>query len=591
MPGRAAAVLLAAALLGSAGCGQAAPSSSSGSGGDSSPPATPDPAGSPQWEPRTAWERAVVEVDENGAYSREAALTLFATAYGPLPGVDVQQDLTGLEDRTLAIDAVARHRDALTDEQRSAIDAYLAPPEGAITIEVPPVARLGTMRLVKANPGLEDAIRDVAEQTRMDIAAKLGDFDGFMNVHFVPRPAEVKPIEGIYPNGGTVASYDGGLFNGCNITIYDEATNQSGLQIAALLAHEVTHCFQAAAHGDVLTHNNAPAWINEGMATWVGMEIGGPSPNYERFWDLYLVMPQIPLTSRAYDAVGFYAHLEDAGLDVWGALRPILAEGTNSLAAYRAAGADTEAFVDTWASSVLRDVGAWNTDGPGITSSAYKPGVAIVSNGADLPLSQPFFSNDITRYVLESDIVEIEVDGHARLRGGALDMPIHGSVRYCVEGHDCSKSCPGEEQPQTDGTVPSSVLLATSGGSEGLVGHVRGVKLEEPKCSDPPSAEPTDGEFCRRYRDYVSWATALGPDTDITQEIAAEIARRFDDMYPVAPAELKNWVALVYRIYATFANVEEPANIPATGQVGGISELPKALEAMHTYCGLPWPPA
>src|SRR5688572_2194658 len=112
LPGRAA-VLLAAAVLGSAACSQATPA---GSGAAPGGLTSPGPAaGAPQWEPQTAWERAVVDVDVNGEYSKDAALRLFATAFGPLPGVDVKQDLRGVEDRTLAVEAVDRHRAELTE--------------------------------------------------------------------------------------------------------------------------------------------------------------------------------------------------------------------------------------------------------------------------------------------------------------------------------------------------------------------------------------------------------------------------------------------------------------------------------------------
>lgn len=582
---------LLAALLGSlvvAACSSAGPSSAPGASPGASSRAE-------QWVPQTAWERALVTIDpETGTFAKDDALRLFATAYGSLPGVDVPQDLRGVLSRTIAIRAVGRHRDALTDEQRVAIDAYLTPPADAITIEVPPVPALGPWRLVQANPGLEQAIREVAEAVRIDIAAKMGgDFDGFLKVSFIPRPADVEPINGVYPNGGAQAQYLFGAFVGCQITIYDEATSQSGLQITALMTHETFHCFQQAIHKTQAVHDNAPDWITEGQATWVGLELGGPSPNYERFWDRYLLQPWLSLTSRAYDAVGFYAHLAETGTDPWTVFRPMLEAGTNSMAAYLAAGADGEAFVDSWASGVLRDGAsgsAWNTTGPGITQSAYTPAAYGVGDGSAYSLSQPFFSNDIDIYDLNVDIVEIEIDGHARLRDGTLDMPIHGTLRFCVEGHDCARKCPdGSDPPPTDGTVEPRITLAESGGSEGLVGHLRGLNLDEDACSPPPSAEPTDGEFCRRYRDYVAWAEALGPDTDITRELAAEIATRFEGMWPVAPPELKQWVELVFTIYATFAGFEEPYNIPITGQVSGIQHLPEALMTMHAYCGIPWP--
>ena len=114
----------------------------------------------------------------------------------------------------------------------------------------------------------------------------------------------------------------------------------------------------------------------------------------------------------------------------------------------------------------------------------------------------------------------------------------------------------------------------------------------------PPSPPPTppddqgQGEFCRLYRAYVDWAETLGPDTDVTQELAREIARRFEEMHPVAPNELREHVILVYGIYATFGKVPEPWNLPGAGQIAGprtMERLPVALKAMHAYCGIPWP--
>lgn len=464
------------------------------------PAASPSPSDpAPQWEPKTAWERAIIDLDENGYYSKDAALTLFATAYGSLPGVEAKQDLQGVVDRTIAIRAVSRVREELTEEQRTAIDAHLAVPKEAITIEVPPVAQLGPMRLVKADPGTEQALREVAEQVRMDIAGKMGgDFDGFLRVAFIPRPADVKPVEGLYPNGGAQPQYLFGAFLGCQITIYDEATAQSGLQLTALMTHETFHCFQQAIHQTQAIHDAAPHWITEGQATWVGLELGGPSPNYERFWDRYLLQPRIPLTQRAYDAVGFYAHLAETGTDPWTVFRAMLESGTNSLAAYLAAGADSEAFVDSWASGVIRDGdpgSAWNTTGPGITSSAYSPLTYTVSKGSVFQLSQPFFTNDVDRYDLDVDMVQIEIDGHARLKDGLTDTAIHGSALYCVEGRDCSKVCPGDEERPEPPTIGREIRLALSGGHEGLIGTLRGIALDDLECETPKPSAPPPASF------------------------------------------------------------------------------------------------
>ena len=62
-------------------------------------------------------------------------------------------------------------------------------------------------------------------------------------------------------------------------------------------------------------------------------------------------------------------------------------------------------------------------------------------------------------------------------------------------------------------------------------------------------------------------------------------------MWPVTPPELRDAVALVWSIYATFADLPEPYNVPATGVFTGMSDLPYALMLMHDYCGIPWPAA
>jgi hypothetical protein len=572
-----AAGLLAAALVTLAGCN--APTG--GPNGTAGP-------GANLWAPQTAWERALGNIDADGYYSKDAALTLFATAYGPLPGVAAKQDQTGIFSRTIAIRAVSRVEDQLTQEQRDAITAYLTPPDDATTVEIPPVAQISPMRLVSVSSAIEDALRAVAEDVRLDIAAKMGgDFDGWMKVTFVPRPADVQPVEGQYPNGGTSPEYLFDTFVGCHIEIFNEVTVQSGVQLTALMTHEVFHCFQDAIEKTRANHDAAKRWIAEGQATWVGLELGGPSQNYQRFWDKYLLMPQLSLDSRDYDAVGFYAHLAESGIDPWSVFRPMLEVSGNTLLAYLAAGADAEGFVDSWASSVVRQGGpAWNTSGPGITASHYTPLSSKVSKDSSINLSQPFFTNSVTTYDLDTDIVKIDVDGHARLRAGALDQPVHGSMTYCVEGHDCSKTCPGQPEKPPLPTIAASMTLALSGGSEGLVGKITATAVDDVKCETP---EPTDDQFCVKYRDYVAWTQSLGPDPDITQALAAEVAYRFDDMYPVAPSQLKDYVALVWAIYSTFAEISEPVNIPATGQVGGISKLPDALMAMHAYCGIPWP--
>jgi hypothetical protein len=604
---------LAAGLLSVAATACGSPDALSTSTAEGRPP-SPTPGVPAEWTPATPWERALAEVDEDGSFSTDAALALFATAYGPLPGVDIRQDLAGVVSRTIAIRAVDRHRDSLSEEQREAIDRYLKPPADAATVVVPPVAQGGSSWLataggievalairaaspprtaVLADAATEQAVRDVGAMSRSVIASNLGrDFLGDHTFYVVPRPGDVEPIDGLYPNGGTRGVYEGGVFAGCQTVIYAEATAQSAVQLAALIAHETFHCFQADGYRLIEPHSAAPSWVIEGQATWVGLEVGGPSPNYDRFWKKYLVAPRIDLRTRAYDAVGFYAHLAETGINPWSIFEAQWAAGSDHFAIFEATGATGEAFLDSWASSVTRDAArgaAWDTTGEAITSDRYEPSVHAIVDGTAVDLSAAVFTNDVRSLSIDVDLLRVEVEGHVRLSDGSVDLVLHENALFCIVGHDCAKVCPGSDPPPaTDGTIGSRVLVATTGSIDGSLGTASGIDLEDCE-SPPPSEEPDNGEFCRRYRDYVAWAESLPEDTDVTQALAAEIARRFDDMWPVAPDDLQDEVQLVWTIYATFAGIDDPYNIPATGQVGGIENLPDALMAMHAHCGIPWP--
>src|SRR3954454_10659672 len=136
----------------------------------------------------TAWERALATIGGDGKYSLEAALNLFATAFGPVPGVDVAQDLTGIGDRTIAISSVMAHRSELTSAQRAAIDAYVEMPADADVIKVPPVAEArNQVVFARMDDASKTALTDAALDVRADIAKHLGrDFAGDISIGFLP---------------------------------------------------------------------------------------------------------------------------------------------------------------------------------------------------------------------------------------------------------------------------------------------------------------------------------------------------------------------------------------------------------------------
>jgi hypothetical protein len=221
-----------------------------------------NPTPPPPPEPQTAWERALRDTDEQGFYSKDAALRLFATAFGPLPGVDAQEDLTGIEDRTIAIRAIKRHLAELTGAQRKAIDAALAPSAKAVRVRIGPVkgaaAGLGVrtlglqsaatgrsgVQLAEVSPTFREMVENQAHIWRQQISANLGhDIQGDIFIEFEPQPKSEHTL------GQAWNDWPGGEAGNCQITMFPASTSASQAATFDTLAHEIFHCFQFDGYG------------------------------------------------------------------------------------------------------------------------------------------------------------------------------------------------------------------------------------------------------------------------------------------------------------------------------------------------------
>ncbi|HEX2626058.1 MAG TPA: hypothetical protein VHL56_04050 [Candidatus Limnocylindrales bacterium] len=577
-------------MIGASGCAQPAANATSSPQAAASASAA---ASAPPEPPSSAWSRALADVDDDGRFSLDAALRLFAIAYGPLPGMDAPQDRSGVSDGTVAIDAVMSHRDELTTDQLAAVDKALEVPAGTDTVTIPPVgaaAGSATSHIVLAalSKDEQEFLRGSAAHFRERIAGLLGrDFLGDITLVFMNRAD---------PDGADADSWSdwpGGVFGGCRIRLYTAFTAALPQYRDQVLAHEVFHCFQHDAYRTIEAESAVPRWVIEGQAEWAAaFLIDYPND----WWIPYLQQPTTPLTKRSYDAIGFYAHLAESGTDPWTIFDDMWVAGSGNADLFAASGATADAFLDSVASGVmlLPNLGAgWTTGGAGMVDSTWayhSPGDVALGNGGSLTFTAAMFASDIKVIHATADMLHFTENGHARLADGTTDTTALEDAWYCVQGHTCTSDCPGDGPAVViRGDLDPRFLLALAGGLTGTTATIEGVKFEPKEPCDSP--RPTDDTFCTKYRAYVDWATALGEDADVTQELAAEVARRFDDMYPVAPPQLKDWVALVWKIYATYAGNPEPINVPLTGQVAGIAQLPDALKAMHAYCGIPWPAA
>ena len=117
------------------------------------------------------------------------------------------------------------------------------------------------------------------------------------------------------------------------------------------LMHEVFHCFQAADYPTVAAYAKAPDWLIEGSAAWVGQTLS-PSPTLANgWWSHYLLDISQSLFDRMYDAIGFFAHMDETGTNPWHSF-DVMFKSHTSAQAY--AVATDRQFKLTWASSFLR---------------------------------------------------------------------------------------------------------------------------------------------------------------------------------------------------------------------------------------------
>ncbi len=186
-------------------------------------------------------------------------------------------------------------------------------------------------------------------------------------------------------------------------------------RVASTVAHEVFHCFQADDYASIQAWGHAPGWLIEGQAEWVGDTIAPVGNGGDGWWIDYLTDIAKVLFARDYDAIGFYAHMAESGINPWGRFDAMLKAAGNP-AAY--ATAVSNAFRDDWASSLARPPAfgpGWDTTGPDIPSDAFTATVSVLSDTTVLHAAVAPYTNGI---------VEFQPDGrHREHRGPAPSTP------------------------------------------------------------------------------------------------------------------------------------------------------------------------
>ena len=480
--------LLLAALLVVSACG----------GGPASAPAAQ------RGEP--AFQRVLDRIGNDGAIDRDTALQAFALAFTPPPGVSVpagpsEPIVSGSGPLRWAVGHLAE----LTPAQQRAVQAVVPRPAHTTSVTL-----MATTEFAQFQALVSEAWsywsrtfpRSVLPHPINRWSITLNNQDLYA------ASAYTFPVDAQQQYVGPVD--DCWIYFNPKIRAADDASKREAVY------HEVFHCFQAQMVPDLAGYYRASsngggpaAWLVEGGAAYAMdlamTSLSAPTPYGARFWAAYFHTATTTLFKRAYDALGFFAHLAETGIDVMGrmpaAMQAAVGQG-GSVAAFGALfnGASPNRFFSTWPTSLLRKpaLGAdWDAHGPGITADAAVPGNVVADNGSPATGGQiAAYANDDRWVAVSADVVLLSARTFARLRatGGTFDSSSPSGV-YCTMGPACS--CPqGSPQAGVKFTPldRGSYYLAVGGGTSGSTWSLAAYSLDQ-FCKQPASDACMNGTW------------------------------------------------------------------------------------------------
>lgn len=460
------------------------------------------------------FDEALKGIRDDGTWSKETALAVFAAAFGPLPGVSTPRPDSSYRSGSLAIRMVQAYWTELTDAQKQAIRDYIGP---AAAASLPAAAAPGPAAPAAVaaafHPGASDhpelaALKDDYQKIVDADIAEVGT--AFGRPLGIPVPVILGGSEdgdawawatGIWPIGQ--------LASGCTMTVPPSTANDPTRQpfLRWVFMHEVWHCFEY----QMITYKTqqaSPPWVIEGSANWVAEAItggaGAPPPAIEE-WRQYIIDPEKPLYARKYDGMGFFAQLAKNGIDPWKVLEPVVRAGTND-GAFEASGANAASFTDSWGSSWFRDAKpstSWAmTDGYGIPPLPLASRTPIaMADGSEESFEAKPVSAKVVDLHSTAFVTRIQVPtGVGRVgdaKGGGLDKVIRSAtLDICTNPGGCT--CPPGSSPLSD-TPPEQAgqdlrVAATGEEKTTSIVQLRGLSKDE-WCT--PKASPTPEKPCK----------------------------------------------------------------------------------------------
>jgi uncharacterized protein YdeI (BOF family) len=488
------------------------------------------PAGPAQSTPSTSQaltSQRSLQLDINHlGLTPERAKTLFSLTVGPLPGVNIDgltSDPTDF-DGTAAVLYLQSQWRSLTPEQRKAAHDLIRPPKRAglarstlpsfdmWTRHQPTLVLAGYDMPLGADDNLPaHDYTSLGTNANNQVAQFLGvtPVGYVVEVGFGPPKGTEFAHTSTWDEQNQNQPYPDGK---CHSIVWDQKfLGLDDISTAAVLSHEVTHCYQDRVAGTYDNRAAQPRWMADGEATWVmATVVPSASQVVEHCWVPYVYGPKTVFSDRWYDAIGVFGHMSDitGASIVWPRLMSIakVSEAGDDVATLNTLiqGVSSSYFSSWGASYFQQPHDRWNIHGPGHPpSSGPAPDSITVNHGDEKVLdSTPSYQASLYNVSGDADIVTVKLlSGYGRLHdaGYGIDTSLDasGPLVLCLKNGGCT--CPPDSTGKVIATKEARGPLSVGldGGDSTAQIVFTGHSLDEfckPKKPKPPNPPGNNGD-------------------------------------------------------------------------------------------------
>lgn len=430
----------------------------------------------------------------------------FALDVGPLPGVSVRgiKPDHGFDGTVATLDLYAVWS-SLTAAQQRAATRLLASPNLATLTSAASTSPFGAQPEAQLM-GLESDYRALAEQANTEEATESGapPYPGFVINISYDFPLAYAVSDVFYKKGkGPWQQYT----DGCHITVFQQGFEKvDATTAAALIAHEVWHCFQQRQAGSGAAFVSINKWITEGEATWVMDQLYPANGYTPPIWTIYASTPVTVFAARSYDAVGVFGHQGDVAGgqgSVWPDLLPVVSAGIggqDGAALQRLMGSDSDRFYSAWGASYFEDQTHidWHMAGPGDPpkGALVGPGTVFMGNGdaQETGIRSAYQSQETTINGNADILIVTLASGYGEVHDSAYEvqqtLDTSAPLSLCMKDTGCK--CPDGSPGASLQTIPAQwpVSVGVNGGDTDLAAYARGDSLAR-YCQKPDQSPPS----------------------------------------------------------------------------------------------------